>query len=278
MVVDFIVIGVQKAGTSSLYRYFDAHSRVAMASKSELEFFSADRNYALGLKHYQSFFPARGEVSPAFLRSPDSATRLRSVAPDARLVALLRNPVDRAFSSWKMQVTKGTETLDFPGALAHTSHYLDFGRYGSQLERVLDSFPREQVFVGFFEDLIRRPGDLFVDLCGFLDIPHEEHGLIHENTGGMPRNAGIVKVLNLAFRARARLRTLGLGFLVDNRRIDRGARVLRNRVAAWNRSPEKAPVTVAPETARKIIEELNPEIEIVERLTGRDLSSWRSVQ
>jgi hypothetical protein len=281
MAVDFVVIGVQKAGTSSLYRYLHAHSHVAMATKSELEFFSNDRNFSLGLDHYSSFFPEgddgmlRGEVSPAFLRSPDAAVRLLEVAPRAKLVAVLRDPTERAFSAWKMQITKGSETCDFASAVARTDHYLDFGRYGSQLTRVIEVFPREQLLVMFFDDLVERASDFFGELCSFLGIPVEDHGPIRENPGGMPRNRSVVSLLNLAFRARDRLRAIGLGLVVDNRRIDRGARVLRNRIAAWNRGGEPDRTVVEAETARKIVEALSEEIDIVEHIAGRDLSAWK---
>jgi hypothetical protein len=87
-----------------------------------------------------------------------------------------------------------------------------------------------------------------------------------------------VKLLNLAFRARDRIRALGLGFVVDNRRIDRCARVVRNRIAAWNRSGESDRTAVEPETARAIVEALSEEIDTLERLVDRDLSAWKETR
>jgi Sulfotransferase domain len=280
---DFVVIGVQKAGTSSLYRYLSAHPEVAMASRTELEFFSWDSEYGRGIDHYLGYFPVRerartvGEVSPGFMRAPLAAERLFDAFPDARLIAILREPAERAFSAWKMQISKGSERRSFPAAVRAEDHYLDFGRYGSQLERVLESFGRDRLFIGFFEDLVSSPEGLYADLCSFLGVgaftPPEE---IRENPGGMPKHGAVTWALRSAFALRNTARRLGLGALVDHPSIDRSARVLRNRVAEWNR----AVATPGPEmdegAARWIRERLESEIDTVERLSGRKLTHWRA--
>ncbi len=165
----FLVIGAQKAGTTALYAYLRWHPAITGPSWKEVSFF--DRHWWRGEAWYRGQFPLRtadrlvGEASPSYLFHPLAPERARSLVPDVKLIALLRNPVDRAYSQYQHEVALGREPLSFEDALAeeegrtrgeverlvadprafsrawwdHT--YAARGRYAEQLERWLTVFP-----------------------------------------------------------------------------------------------------------------------------------------
>jgi lipopolysaccharide transport system ATP-binding protein len=115
---DFVVLGTQKGGTSFFYRLLTEHSLVRAAAAKELHFF--DNKFAEGVGWYRRCFSEgkrvdghrtiTGEASPSYLFDPQVPERMAQVVPEARLIALLRNPVDRAYSHYQMEVRRGNET------------------------------------------------------------------------------------------------------------------------------------------------------------------------
>ncbi len=201
---DFLVIGAQKAGTTALYAYLRWHPAITGPSWKEVSFF--DRHWWRGEAWYRGQFPLRpggrlvGEASPSYLFHPLAPERARAVVPDAKLVALLRDPVDRAYSQYQHEVALGREPLPFEDALAaeddrtrgeverlmedprafsrawwdHT--YAARGLYAEQLERWLAVFPREQLLVVTTDELGERPGEAYASILAFLGAPpHELH-------------------------------------------------------------------------------------------------------
>jgi len=198
---DFLVLGAQKAGTTALYAYLRWHPGITGPSWKEVSFF--DRHWWRGVGWYRGQFPLRsgglivGEASPSYLFHPLAPERARTLVPDARLVVLVRNPVDRAYSQYQHEVALGREPLSFEDALAaedermrgevdrlvadprafsrawwdHT--YVARGRYAEQLERWLRVFPREQLLVVATEELGEAPGETYASILSFLGAaPH----------------------------------------------------------------------------------------------------------
>ena len=119
---DFLVIGAQKAGTTALYAYLRWHPGITGPSWKEVSFF--DRHWWRGEFWYRGQFPLRsgqrlvGEASPSYLFHPLAPERVRSLVPEAKLIALVRDPVDRAYSHYQHEVALGREPLSFEDALA----------------------------------------------------------------------------------------------------------------------------------------------------------------
>lgn len=199
---DFVIIGAQRGGTTSLHAYLSAHPQVKTPATKELHFLT-DR-YERGLDWYLGQYPfavpvgtIAGEATPYALFHPIAPERLRHIAPNAKLIVLLRNPVDRAYSHYLLERSRGFETLDFAAALdaeadrlareetkiihdpdhvseAHKhASYLARGDYAPQLERWLSYFPREQVLVLRSEDLYARPAESTANIAEFLGIVPE---------------------------------------------------------------------------------------------------------
>src|SRR5215213_1565056 len=119
---NFIIIGAQRGGTTSLYRYLTEHPSIGAAYRKEVHFF--DRHFDKGMAWYLAHFPARGEfpivgeASPFYLFHPAVPGRIHAAVPQARFIALLRNPIDRAYSQYHMKSRHDLETLSFEDALA----------------------------------------------------------------------------------------------------------------------------------------------------------------
>jgi Sulfotransferase domain len=193
---DFLVIGAQKAGTTALYAYLRWHPEITGPSWKEVSFF--DRHWWRGERWYRGQFPLRsggrlvGEASPSYLFHPLAPERVHALVPEVRLVALLRDPVARAYSHYQHEVALGREPLSFEDALDaeeertrgeverlvadprgfsrpwwdHT--YAARGLYAEQLERWLAVFPREQLLVVRTEDLGERPVGTYASILDFL--------------------------------------------------------------------------------------------------------------
>jgi hypothetical protein len=198
---DFLILGAQKAGTTALYAYLRRHPRITGPSWKEVSYF--DRHYARGPSWYRGNFPnllrSRGELvgeaSPSYLFHPLGPERVQELVPEARLVALVRNPVDRALSHYHHEVALGREPLSFEEALAAEEHRLEGeeerlrsdpryfsrawwshtykarGRYAEQLERWLDLFPRDQLLILPSEELLAEPERAHAHVLAFLGAP-----------------------------------------------------------------------------------------------------------
>lgn len=199
---DFLIVGAQKAGTTALYAYLRWHPAITGPSWKEVSYF--DRHYRRGASWYRGHFPIRaggrlvGEASPGYLFHPLAPERVRATVPEAKLIALLRDPVDRALSHYHHEVALGREPLSFEEAIeaepvrtrgeeqqlarepGYFSHpwwdytYLARGRYAEQLERWLAVFPREQLLVVPSEELAADPGQIYARVLEFLGAPRHE--------------------------------------------------------------------------------------------------------
>jgi hypothetical protein len=201
---DFLILGAQKAGTTALYAYLRWHPRITGPAFKEVSFF--DRHYPRGETWYRAHLPARvptetlvGEASPSYLFHPLAPERVRALVPDARLIAILRNPVDRAFSHYQHEVSLGREALSFEQAIEREDErmegevermlrdpsyfsypwwnytYLARGRYAEQLERWFGVFPREQLLVLSTEELAGDTAATYARVLDFLGF--EQHDL-----------------------------------------------------------------------------------------------------
>jgi hypothetical protein len=188
---DFLVIGAPKAGTTSLASWLRDHPDVFVPMRKELHFFDRPRfDDPRWQRWYQRQFadcpePVVGEATPSYLHTPVAAPRMASLVPDARLIALLRNPVDRAVSHYWYARSMNHESRDLDDALFAGDDspglpYMGAGRYLDNIERLLEYFPREALLVRLFEDVTDAPATLFRDVCEFLGV---DATVVPENVG-----------------------------------------------------------------------------------------------
>ncbi len=191
----FIIAGAPRSGTTYLYDLCAAHPEIYMARPRapEPKFFLVDEEYAKGLTYYhQRYFAqargyrAIGEKSTNYLESPVVAQRIHRDLPHMKLVFILRDPVERAFSNYLWSRKNGLETLSFEEALlqepereasyeprfryARPFSYMSRGMYARLLTPYFQLFPSSQILILFFDDLVARPKELARRLFQFLGV------------------------------------------------------------------------------------------------------------
>jgi hypothetical protein len=180
---DFVIIGAQKGGTSFLYHLLTQHPLVEPAVRKEVRYFEG--LFGLGVEWYRWCFAQpkwkdgrrtiTGEATPSYLFHAPVAKRMAETVPQARLIALLRNPVDRAYSHYQMQVKRGTEPKTFEEAIKQQrASYLSRGIYVEQLLRWSAFFSKEQMLVLKSEDFFEVPVETLKQVLDFLDLPRWE--------------------------------------------------------------------------------------------------------
>ena len=241
---DFVILGAQKAGTSSLYARLVTHPRVLPALRKEVHFF--DTGAPARADRYRAYFPTSreraaveqqcgapaltGEATPYYLFHPAAPARARSVVPDARLIGVLRDPVARAISGYHHAVRFGHERRPIQVALdpdheerlanaaddgwfderqspARLRGYLARGRYAEQLERWWTQYPREQLLIVESSEL--RTGGAFTRVLEFLGLEEATDGTVTPD-----RNVGSYAAPPLALIDR-----LGEYFAPHNQRL-----------------------------------------------------------
>lgn len=215
---------------------------------------------------------AVGEVSPEYLVNPAAPPAIACRIPNAQLITILRNPVDRAWSDWLMYVRDGREHEEFVRALElqeprrrageATGHYLSTGEYADQLGRFLALFPREQLHVWLYDDLDSDPDRVIGEVFGAIGVDPDVRATTAErhNVGGVPSSTRDRVLLS----ARDRLRPV-LGHLP--------LAGLRRRVSSTLDSRLERP-TIDPDVRAKLVDHFRPDIERVQVLLDRDLSIW----
>jgi len=176
--VDLLFIGAPKCGTTWLTRQLAGHPLVAMPL-DELHYYS--RQYARGPGWYESQFPAkpgatmRAENSNSYLtEAADALPRIAAEQPEAKILCVLRNPIDRAYSSYGMQIDRGRASQDIAKYLdpnrSPRPHVLTNGLYARLLKPWYDIFPSDQIKVMRFERIARDPAGLIEDVCAFMGL------------------------------------------------------------------------------------------------------------
>ena len=198
---NFIIIGAQKGGTTSLYTYLTQHPQVAPAAQKEIHYF--DLQFDKGAEWYYSQFPSSaergykvtGEASPYYIFHPHVPQRIYQLCPEVKLIILLRNPVDRAISHYHHEIKIKCESLSFQEAIAseperlkgeiakilasptyysyeHQHHtYLSRGIYADQLPAWMKLFPKSQLLILKSEDLYTNPCGIYNSVLEFLGLP-----------------------------------------------------------------------------------------------------------
>ena len=288
---NFLILGAQKAGTTSLFNYLGQHPEVYASPIKEPHFFDHEgekRPYAgpgripgpavQSLKEYEGLFAgvrgekAVGEASPTYLYLPGVAERVKRRLPEARLIAILRDPTERAYSAYQHAVRNGREPLrSFAAALADEDrrvregwhpiyHYRGRGFYHAQLSRYFDLFGREQVRVCLYDDLRSDPFGMLRGIFRFLGVSDSftPDTSTRYNLSGVPKNravAGLVKRLGGLTPAVKRV----VPFETRQR--------IKGRIFV------KAP-PLEPAVRRELVEAYREDVLRLEDLIGRDLSAW----
>jgi hypothetical protein len=331
--IGFLIIGAQKAGSSSLFEYMRRHPQVHMPPEKGLNYFNMDRIHERGWQWYAAAMmrgaapdAVCGEATVEYingtpfgdlaqnerevgwpLRRPTGESpipetvprRIRSALPDVKLVCVLRDPVSRAYSHYRMEVLERSETRTFeeaiddlmePAAMARardvptrTTAYLTNGEYYRGLAGFLNVFPEEQLLVIFSDELADDPLETLTTVFEFIGVASD---FVPENLETRYRQAAVqqrIPGLNLnAWQARLAnvLPARAAWHVVPERRratIDRAYNAMNYRVAMWNARRGIADPGMSEAVRARLIEHYRPEGEALGALLRKDvpwLASW----
>ena len=191
--VDFIIAGVQKAGTTALFDYLLDDPNLSLSQVKEVHFFDDetvdwhDPDYGPYHRQFDWTRPGlKGEATPIYIYWPESLERIAHYNPAARVIIMLRDPVERAWSHWRMETARGVETHPFswcirqgrtrlmtatPWGHHREFSYVERGFYGEQVERLLGLFDRDQVLFLTAEALRADPNLALGEVARFLGTP-----------------------------------------------------------------------------------------------------------
>jgi hypothetical protein len=295
---NFLIIGAAKAGTTALHFYLEQHPQIYMSSVKETKFFvfenqpvtyqgpgdrEANQWVVTQLEAYHNQFKAVtqeraiGESSPLYLYHPRAPERIQHYIPDVKLIAILRNPVDRAYSSFLHLVQEQREWItDFAQALQEEDkriadnwallwHYKQAGLYYGQLKRYFDRFSPDQIQIYLYEDLCNSPEVLLQNIFEFLDVdPSFTPNLSQRhNVSLIPKN----RVLNDLLTQPNLLKTI-LKRLIPKQ--------IRSPLAQTLKAKNLSKPTLQPQLRQELIGFFRADILQLQNLIQRDLSPWLS--
>jgi Sulfotransferase family len=296
---DFFVAGVPKAGTTALHSALTRHPALFMSSVKEPKFFLTDgppqseggpgdaktyREHVWRRADYEALFdgaPAgalKGESTPFYLYNREALRRIRALVPGAKLIIVLRDPVERAHSNWTHLWSAGLDPCgDFLQACAREQEraaagwadfwrYTGLGKYGEQLEHLYSVFPPDQVLVFRYRALITDPVNTLDQVCSFLGV---QTGLLTElpleNVTVQPHPTARHAIVSTARRAGAALTALLPGHLGAGL-TDRLEHMLQQDAAP------RRPLTW--EQREALIPQFESDIALLERVTGQSFGDW----
>jgi len=303
---NFLILGAAKSGTTSLYYYVGQHPDVCLSQPKEPLFFESEYERGLGF-YWERYFgqcngqSAIGEARVYNLYLPYVPQRIRDSLPHARFIAVLRDPVDRAYSHWWHRYTRRIERLSFEDAVADNLEtlragprfegdagalewqrglfrnmngtryrtYVDLGYYAEQLGRYLELFPRERLKVILYEELVSDPAAVARDVWGFLGVDPEVEleDLRAQNVANPSLTPWYERALLRAYKAS------NLGVVLPASWKLR-ARAAEAALRDWLEEDPIDRPPLAAETRRDLGEHFAAHNETLAALLGRDLSHW----
>ena len=289
---NFLIVGAAKAGTTALHKYLEQHPQIYMTPTKETNFFAFEsqeinfqgvgdealKDFSItDLETYKAQFAgvtnekALGEACPSYLYYPQAANRIKQYIPQARLIVILRNPVDRAYANFLHTVRDDREphqnfALALQDELTRIAnnwewfwHYIQLGYYGAQLKRYYEIFAPSQIKVYLYEDLKENPVALLQNIFRFIEVDDTfvPNMALRPNKSGMPKNKLFHQLLTKPNPVKTLLKPL---FPAK----------IRQKIQHQNLNTPQ----IAPEVRQQLIDLYRPDILKCQDLINRDLSAW----
>ena len=286
----FVCIGSQKAGTTSFHDILVQHPKVGLPHHKETQFFVDDAQYQKGLNYYFNYHfkgikndAVLGEVNPQFCYVEEAANRLKDNFERLKVIMIVRNPVDRAFSHYQMTQRRGLEKLSFEEALrkekdrlidAHGHlhfSYADRGMYTDQINRYEELFGQENLMVILFEDFVKSTPEVMKEVCDFIEIPQFDFNFdIQSNQASESRSKWLRD-----FLYRPSLLKKFLGKLLMSQKVRDNVAQKLDKANLKSGKKERLDSV----TKKNIYEQyFTEEIAKLEKILQKDLSAWKNYE
>lgn len=299
---DFLVVGAPKAGSTAVHQALVQHPQLFLSSPKEPKYFltpdsppheaghrgpgdaHSAREWVWQRERYEELFDAapagtlRGESTPFYLWDRAAHLRIRQAIPHAKLIAIVRDPVDRAYSNWThlwcdglepegdFATACGLEAERIKAGFAPFWRYLELGRYGEQLAHLFSVFPREQVHVLRYRELVDEPARTVDAMCAFLGVrTGAVRAVPQSNMSGWVEDGPVNSALRKVIRTGAALGSLGPP------RLWRQAQ--RPLVAALRSHRVHRP-RLSVDTRRDLVEHYREDVALLEDVLHRDFQDW----
>jgi len=286
MKVDFFIVGAPKAGTTSLYHYLNEHPQVEMSSQKEPDYFSDKAIHQQGMYYdkkrvntpdkYESLFVQKesvvyGEGSVSYLFYDNVAEDIKKYNPNAKIIIMLRNPIERAFSHYLMDYRLGLVSDSFENIIAKKSkcknahlfyqQYIEVSKYAKQIQRYLDFFEKENILFIDYEEFKKNVSKSVDQAYNFLNISAEFSADVYTkyNAFVMPKNKGIRFIYSFVFLRRILTFLFPIGLVKNIKillfKIDKKPKLLK-------------------ETRIHLRKIFKNDIKKLEEVLGKDYSKW----
>ena len=295
---NFFIVGAPKCGTTALYEYLRHHPNIFMSEVKEPHYFAKDLGSYPRIKTLEDYtelftrstdrHSSVGEASVYYLRSAVALANIRAFNPEAKIIAMFRNPVDMVHSlhsqllywseeverdfeaAWRLQERR-SRGLDLPPGSrgGFLVQYHEVGRFGTQTERVLSVFPAEQVKLILYDDFTASPASVYTDVVEFLKIPHDgrtEFPRINENKRArMSWLRQLYRKPPVVLKSTVRSLKQAVG--------DEEIAGLQKKIVELNTVKERRP-PLSAEFRAELVNTFRDEVFLLSRLMNRDLSHW----
>ena len=284
--VDFFIVGAPKAGTTSLYHYLNEHSEIEMSSQKEPDFFSDqslqkkklyyDKNRIDTLEKYNSLFERedvilRGDSSVSYLFYEDVPHKIITYNPDAKIIIMLRNPIDRAFSHYLMDYSLGLISESFETIIQKQSkhknanlfyqQYIQVSEYSKQIKRYLEVFSKENIHFIDYEDFKNDSSDVVNSVFLFLGVNDDFQPYLKKkyNTYTAPKNSLIRYVYSFVA-----CRKMVANILSKNL-----SKTIRNLLFRSDKKPQLTELT-----RNFLIKHFESDVRELSELLNKDFTKW----
>lgn len=283
---NFICIGSQKSGTTTLYNILKYHDEIFLSNQKELHFFDIDDEYCKGVEYYKKYFKTDknivGEITPSYIFFDDCAKRIyETLGENIKILIILRNPIDRAFSHYLMSYKRGLENKSFEEAILleekrickgyfEKSHYsyISRGKYSEQIKRYYKYFNKENIKIIFFEEFIQNKKSTISSIENFLNI--ESNNLDVNLKSNYASNYRLSLIRNILHKENI-LKSQLIKYLP--KKIKKNARIfLESNIFKTNKNIKKLSLN-NKEYIYKVF--FKQEIKCLEKLLKTDLSFWK---
>ncbi len=271
----FIIIGAGKCGTTSLHNYLDQHPQVYICPQKETFFFMAEekrqQNQKWGavtsIEEYSKLFSQApensviGEISTVYYSHKDSASLIHQYIPQTKIIAILRDPAQRAFSDYQMHFRKGREKRDFSTTIKAQRKYIRQGFYYAELKPFFEIFARDQIKILLYEDLCKNSLSFMQDLFRYIEVDDQFIPDMSKRgrDSALPKNAVLNRLLS-----KQNLLTKALTNLIPNS--------ITNKLIKQNSYKPK----LSDKDRSQLVQIYREDILQLQELLELDLSAWLS--